>query len=294
LCWHAHRNGQGMHVFLRSDPSQTGVVTKRDGKRIRVDFGYFTIQTHELLQRFDCFGANVSQVYPDELSLALQTQRTSCGDRMHKQTLDFGEIEPLEVSKPKRPGQAGLGSLGSIGGAEADGAAAAAAAAAAGGAHPRVFYDDASRAAQEAADAALARRLAMLPPGEELPPAALQEESDAALARSLASMPAAAAAAPAADNGSYQPGWGERPDPHQRQQQMQELDFDSVGETAWGLHGAVPLMRAVGRVLNEMHRPVEVYKVRKSPFVFEPLALFINAKNDLILPRQARDKHKKG
>eukprot|EP01046_Picozoa_sp_COSAG06_P025892 COSAG06_NODE_2199_length_7365_cov_4.321222_6_plen_90_part_00 len=59
---------------------------------------------------------------------------------------------------------------------------------------------------------------------------------------------------------------------------MQKLDFDSVGETAWGLHGAVPLMRAVGRVLNEMHRPVEVYKVRKSPFVLEPLALFINAK----------------
>eukprot|EP01046_Picozoa_sp_COSAG06_P025893 COSAG06_NODE_2199_length_7365_cov_4.321222_7_plen_141_part_00 len=135
---------------------------------------------------------------------------------MHKQTLDFGEIEPLEVSKPKRPGQAGLGSLGSIGGVEADGAAAATAAAAAGGAHPRVFYDDASRAAQEAADAALARRLAMLAPGEELPPAALQEESDAALARSLASMPAAAAATAAADNGSYQPGWGERPDPHQR------------------------------------------------------------------------------
>lgn len=33
-----------------------------------------------------------------------------------------------------------------------------------------------------------------------------------------------------------------------------------VGESSWGLHGAVPLMRAVGRVINEMHRPVEVYK----------------------------------
>ena len=91
----------------------------------------------------------------------------------------------------------------------------------------------------------------------------------------------------------YAPEWGERPDVHgdalgspteevrpdawfrpsglewrllgivkptQRWGPQEALEFDSIATSSWGRHGAVPLMRAVGRVLNEMHRPVEVYK----------------------------------
>ena len=54
----------------------------------------------------------------------------------------------------------------------------------------------------------------------------------------------------------YEAEWGERADVHG----FNAADFDVVGNTSWGQHGALPLMRAVGRVLNELHRPVEVYK----------------------------------
>ena len=62
----------------------------------------------------------------------------------------------------------------------------------------------------------------------------------------------------------YAPEWGERPDVHAdalgSPTEEEALEFDSIATSSWGRHGAVPLMRAVGRVLNEMHRPVEVYK----------------------------------
>ena len=73
-----------------------------------------------------------------------------------------------------------------------------------------MYYDDAARATQEASDAALARRLAMLPPGEELLPGALQESADAALAQQLASFPTASSLS-SPTNVMYQPEWGERP-----------------------------------------------------------------------------------
>lgn len=161
----------------------------------------------------------------------------------HKLTLDYREIEPVEAVH-KVDGRLGTGSRATAGDSS----------------HPRTYYDDASRAAQEAADAALARRLAMLPPGEEMSPSALQEEEDVALALQLAA--ASASSSPSAMSATrgyqdtYQADWGERPDPHLHS----SPDFDAVGETSWGLHGAVPLIRAVGRVINEMHRPVEVYK----------------------------------
>lgn len=118
----------------------------------------------------------------------------------HKLTLDYQEIVPVENSKPTRTRHEARKVPGSGSGSTA------------GGSHPRMYYD--SRAAQEAADAALARRLAMLPPDEDLSPTILQEEADAALARRLAVAPTSCSSSVGSamtDGGEamYQPEWGE-------------------------------------------------------------------------------------
>ena len=200
---------------------KVGSVVWRDGKKIRVDFGF------------------------------------------KKLTVEYSELELAEMELEPEP--------------EPEPAAPRSPAA-----HPRQFFDDQAKSAQEAADAAFARRLAMMTDDEQLAlalnnsmdevetdpqeqlalaqslndaaVAAARQQATQAAARQQRDRPPAQAAHEPAE--PYEAEWGERPDVHD----FNAADFDIVGNTSWGLHGALPLMRAVGRVLNELHRPVEVYK----------------------------------